>query len=219
MKNLFYFFTLLTLSLNTTLAAESLTKSASDIRLTGRLTGGLACTLDCGNCCTGNIATDNSQTLNLIIGGSEDDLSKIYNDGLDHSIKGYFYQTTGSCGMGKCSLFHITSVDQSDLPLYNSQTDQLEITSVLVDDKKLYQADLSGPFTIKSAAEISGMGEDCSKGQQCAEGYTCISYFGIAGNELKSCEISCKKNIHCPIGQNCISIADGPQDICYSAFK
>lgn len=215
MRNFLTILTLFILSLNTTLAADSITKSASDIRFTGRLTGQLACTLDCGNCCTGHTAADTSQTLIFNIGSSGDDLSKIYNDGLDHSIKGYFYQTTGSCGMGECTLFHITSVDQSDLPLYNSQTDQLEIPSVLVDDQKLFQADLSGPFTIKSASEISGMGEDCSKGQQCAEGYTCIGFFGIAGNELKSCEISCKKDIHCPIGQSCISIADGPQDICY----
>ena len=181
MRNLLYFFTLLTLSFNTTLAADNIIKSASDIRFTGRLTGGLACTLDCGNCCTGSIAADNSQTLNFAIGRSDTDLSKIYNDDLDHSIRGYFYHTNGSCGMGRCTLFHITSVDPSDLPIYNTQTNQLEIPAVLVGEKTLYQADLSGPFIVESAAEISGMGEDCSKGQQCAEGYTCIPFFGIAG--------------------------------------
>lgn len=214
MRYLVYFFTLLTLSLNTSFADDSTTKSASDISFTGQLKGELLCILDCGSCCTGKHATDNSQTLNFDIGGSEDDLSKIYNDGLDHSIKGYFYQTPGSCGKGTCSLFHITSVDQTELPLYNSQTNQLAIPFVLVDNKKLYQADLSGPFTIKSATEVSGQGEDCGNDQQCAEGLTCISYFGIAGNELKSCEISCKNSIHCPSGQSCINIADGPQDIC-----
>ena len=214
MRNLLYLFTLFILSLNITLAADNILKSASDIRFTGRLTGGLACTLDCGNCCTGNIVEDYSKTLNFNIGSSANDLSEIYNDGLDHAINGYFYQTTGSCGMGNCSLFHIVSIDQPDLPLYNSQTDYLKIPSVLVDDNRLYQVDLSGPFIITSAVEISGVGEDCSKEQQCAEGYTCVSYFGIAGNELKSCEISCEINTHCPIGQSCISIDDGPQNIC-----
>ncbi|OQK17390.1 hypothetical protein AU255_05785 [Methyloprofundus sedimenti] len=213
MRNLLYLFALFTLSLNIPLAADNIIKNASDIRFTGRLTSGLACTQDCSNCCTGNMVEDYSKTLNINIGSSAIDLSEIYNDGLDHAINGYFYQITDSCEVGNCSLFHITSIDQPDLPLYNSQADYLTIPSVLVDDNKLYQVDLSGPFIITSAVEIAGVGEDCSKEQQCAEGYSCISYFGIAGNELKSCEISCE-NTHCPIGQSCISIADGPQNIC-----
>lgn len=209
------FFSILTLSLNTVLADDNLAKSASNISFSGQLTGGLACTLDCGNCCTGNFAIDNSQTLNFTIGSSDVELAKVYNDGVDHYIKGYFYPSTGSCGMGECTFFHITSVDNTDLPSYNSQTDQLKIPAVVVDDKTVFNANLEGPFSIKSAAEIAGQGEDCSKGQQCAEGYTCVSYFGIAGNEFKSCEIPCSKQTHCPVGQSCLSIADGPQNICY----
>lgn len=212
---------LVLLSLNTVTAAEihpaeNPAKSASNISFSGHLTGGLACTLDCGNCCTGNIATDNSKTLTFTVGSSDADLKKVYNDGVEHLIKGYFYSSSGSCGMGKCTFFHVTSIDKNNLPSYDAQSGRLSIPAVAVDGKTVFSAALDGPFTVAEAAEITGQGGDCSKGQQCAEGYSCVSYFGIAGNELKSCEIPCGKELHCPIGQTCISISDGPQNICYS---
>ncbi len=215
MNKIIFSIYLLFLLIGPVTAADNLTKSASNISFLGQLTGGLACTLDCGNCCTGNIAADNSQTLNFSIGSSDVDLSKVYNDGTDHYVKGYFYPSSGSCGMGECTFFHVTSVDQTDLPSYSSQTGQLEIPAVVVDDKTVFHANLEGPFFIKNAAQIAGQGEDCSQGQQCAEGYSCVSYFGIAGNEFKSCEIQCGKVSHCPVGQLCLSISDGPQNICY----
>lgn len=55
----------------------------------------------------------------------------------------------------------------------------------------------------------------CSNAITCADGLTCVTYRGIAGNELASCEIPCQmKKPGCPSGQTCRRVADGPGEVC-----
>jgi hypothetical protein len=60
------------------------------------------------------------------------------------------------------------------------------------------------------------LGEPCGPGDACGEG-SCVSYFGIAGprgGELKSCEIRCDAKGGCANGRQCITVADGPGQVC-----
>lgn len=62
-----------------------------------------------------------------------------------------------------------------------------------------------------------GMGENCGPNDTCAQGLTCVSYYGIAGArgpEFKTCEIRCSDDSACPRGTKCITIADGPGQVC-----
>ena len=59
-------------------------------------------------------------------------------------------------------------------------------------------------------------GEKCPD-NQCDAGLTCVEYYGIAGArgpKFTSCEIPCKGGAACPQGQKCITIADGPGQVC-----
>jgi hypothetical protein len=60
------------------------------------------------------------------------------------------------------------------------------------------------------------LGEPCGAGDTCGEG-TCVSYFGIAGPrgpEFKSCEIRCDPQRACEGGRQCVTVADGPGQVC-----
>ena len=60
------------------------------------------------------------------------------------------------------------------------------------------------------------IGETCGPEDSCGEG-TCIKYFGIAGPrgpEFKSCEIRCDPTTGCEGGRKCVTIADGPGQVC-----
>ena len=60
-------------------------------------------------------------------------------------------------------------------------------------------------------------GEPCDANGKCARGLTCIKYYGVAGArgpQLTSCEVRCGKGGHCPKGQTCNTIADGPGQVC-----
>jgi hypothetical protein len=60
------------------------------------------------------------------------------------------------------------------------------------------------------------LGEPCGAGDACGEG-SCVSYHGIAGargGELKSCEIRCDPSRSCEGGRQCITVADGPGQVC-----
>ena len=60
------------------------------------------------------------------------------------------------------------------------------------------------------------LGEPCGAGDVCGEG-SCVSYHGIAGargGELKSCEIRCDPSRSCEGGRQCITVADGPGQVC-----
>jgi hypothetical protein len=67
------------------------------------------------------------------------------------------------------------------------------------------------------AALPSKAGETCDD-KGCGGGYTCVSYYGIAGPngpQFKSCEIPCgKATDKCPAGTKCVTIADGPGQVC-----
>jgi hypothetical protein len=62
------------------------------------------------------------------------------------------------------------------------------------------------------------LGEPCGPKDACGEG-SCVSYYGIAGPrgpEFKSCEIRCNPQGSCGGGRQCITIADGPGQVCRS---
>lgn len=69
-----------------------------------------------------------------------------------------------------------------------------------------------------SSPVAPGQGEKCGANDACASGLSCLTYYGIAGPrgpEFKSCEIPCAaKGSTCPAGQKCITIADGPGQVC-----
>ena len=70
-------------------------------------------------------------------------------------------------------------------------------------------------------AERPAQGDKCQPDTGCAEGLTCVSYYGVAGPsgpQFHSCEIPCGEGTPaCPDGQNCITIADGPGQVCRPA--
>lgn len=61
------------------------------------------------------------------------------------------------------------------------------------------------------------MGENCGEADACAQGLECVKYYGIAGArgpQFKTCEKKCDKKQTCPSGTSCITIADGPGQVC-----
>ena len=62
-----------------------------------------------------------------------------------------------------------------------------------------------------------GIGENCGDKDACAKGLTCVAYYGIAGArgpQFKTCEIKCTADANCPADHKCITIADGPGQVC-----
>lgn len=63
-----------------------------------------------------------------------------------------------------------------------------------------------------------GLGQDCGADDACADGLTCVTYYGIAGASgpaFKSCEVPCADpKAVCPEGTSCVTIADGPGQVC-----
>lgn len=61
------------------------------------------------------------------------------------------------------------------------------------------------------------------EGQPCEAPRQCISYYGIAGPSgpmFHACEIRCEREVDdggCPDGMRCVTIADGPGDVCQPA--
>lgn len=202
-------------------------QAAEKVSLSGTIEAA-ACAEACGICCATHIVTDTSGELSLQIGNSFVDLAKFSDDQQVHQLSGYFYETTGQCGVGECTLFAIEQVDQQQItePSYNASTEKLSIQSVVINniDNTRYAVTLSAPFNVDSAVEITqgneiAQGGDCSADNaQCANGTVCLSYFGIAGAqgpEFKTCEIPCSHpGTSCPLGQSCLTIADGPGQVC-----
>jgi hypothetical protein len=61
------------------------------------------------------------------------------------------------------------------------------------------------------------MGEKCGENDACAKGFECIKYYGIAGArgpQFKTCETKCDAKGGCPSGMKCVTIADGPGQVC-----
>jgi eight-cysteine-cluster-containing protein len=69
-----------------------------------------------------------------------------------------------------------------------------------------------------SGAALPKQTENCTADYKCGPGLTCKRYRGIAGAagpEFKTCEIPCSgKGSTCPAGQTCVTIADGPGQVC-----
>lgn len=59
---------------------------------------------------------------------------------------------------------------------------------------------------------------ECGGKGPCTDGKQCIEYFGFAGPsgpKFYACEIPCADDKNaCPEGQECITIADGPGQVC-----
>lgn len=59
--------------------------------------------------------------------------------------------------------------------------------------------------------------QPCPQGD-CGDGLKCLTYYGIAGPQgpkFTSCEIPCAgRSSVCPAGQACVTIADGPGQVC-----
>jgi hypothetical protein len=68
-----------------------------------------------------------------------------------------------------------------------------------------------------SARAEPQQGQPCDAAGKCAAGLVCVRYYGIAGPrgpQMTSCEIRCSTNEQCPRGQSCVTIADGPGQVC-----
>ncbi|HWO26311.1 MAG TPA: hypothetical protein VNO30_46605 [Kofleriaceae bacterium] len=69
---------------------------------------------------------------------------------------------------------------------------------------------------VNASDDRPGQGEPCPD-DVCAQGLTCLKYYGFggeAGGLLTSCEIRCDRAGQCPAGQSCITIYDGPGQVC-----
>jgi hypothetical protein len=60
-------------------------------------------------------------------------------------------------------------------------------------------------------------GAVCSDTAPCAQGLSCTTYYGIAGANgpaFQSCELKCGSDADCAAGTHCITISDGPGQVC-----
>ncbi|MCH7815667.1 MAG: hypothetical protein IIC60_03745 [Proteobacteria bacterium] len=201
--------------------------AAEKVSLSGTVEA-VACAAACGICCPTHRVIDTSATLILQIGNAFVDLSKISDDGQVHQLSGYFYETTGQCGIGECTLFAVEQIDQQQIaePAYDLATEELSIQSIVIDDVDgaRYAVTLSAPFNVVSSVELTeqntvAQGGDCAgENAICTDDTVCVAYFGIAGSqgpEFHSCEIPCSHpGASCPLGQSCVTIADGPGQVC-----
>lgn len=194
------------------------------VSFTGRLDN-VACAAVCGNCCTGQRLTEINGGFGADVGASDVDLTSVLDSNTNLPVTGFFFQGTGQCGMGSCTLFHVRSVSSSadDRPSFTSSTGQLHLPEVVIDGGARYEATLGPPYDVLTAQLLGDQtlvqqAEDCSgEGVACAAGLTCVSYFGIAGANgplFQTCEIPCESSASCPSGQQCIGIADGPGQVC-----
>ena len=75
----------------------------------------------------------------------------------------------------------------------------------------------------RSSHALDGQGAAC-RNDQCPEPLTCVKYYGVAGPqgpEFSSCEIPCPRGTDdaCPKGQTCVTIADGPGQVCRASSR
>ena len=79
-----------------------------------------------------------------------------------------------------------------------------------------YRAASTAPVEAQGGGGAA-QGMPCADGK-CAAGLECVAYYGIAGPrgpQFTSCEIRCgMAGKGCPEGQKCITIADGPGQVC-----
>jgi hypothetical protein len=76
---------------------------------------------------------------------------------------------------------------------------------------------VTGGSTGDGGVNLDDLGKPCVD-NQCPAGLTPVKYCGIAGcnnGEFCSCEIPCDKDPKiCPAGTTCVTIADGPGQVC-----
>jgi hypothetical protein len=74
---------------------------------------------------------------------------------------------------------------------------------------------------VEPMIDTAALGANCDDTGACQSGVSCLKYFGIAGPsgpEFSSCEIPCTgKGDACPEGTKCMTIADGPGEVCRTA--
>lgn len=74
------------------------------------------------------------------------------------------------------------------------------------------------PAPSEPVIDLAKLGSACGPADLCEGGTTCATYYGIAGPSgpaFKSCEIACSdKGATCPTGSRCVTIADGPGQVC-----
>lgn len=198
----------------------------SAVHFSGTLDGELACTLNCGNCCTGQMVTEQNNGFTAVINDLDDSFAQFLSDSETHQVEGYFYQGAGSCGMNMCTFFKVTGIDSDQIdidsvvPKYASETQRLELPLLYVNKSRYYKVSLDAPYNIVDITKIMKQGESCAideEQRECDTGLDCLSYFGIAGGsgpEFFSCEIACESDSNCSNDQQCITIADGPGQVC-----
>lgn len=197
--------------------------AAEEISLSGTLDS-VFCTQACGTCCGTSVIQETSGELRIPVGNSFVSLTGIRDTRSIHRFTGRYYDTNGQCGVGQCKLFQIESVDQSRVsePSYDTDSETLTLPSAVIGGtQQRYLLQLLPPYNIRSLVNLTGQasipqGQSCAElGSQCEAGTTCLSYYGIAGASgplFKTCEIPC--NGQCPAGQSCVTIADGPGQVC-----
>lgn len=65
--------------------------------------------------------------------------------------------------------------------------------------------------------DTAALGQPCGEGDSCQPAASCVAYYGIAGPsgpQFKSCEITCGGKGTCPEGTACVTVADGPGEVC-----
>lgn len=68
---------------------------------------------------------------------------------------------------------------------------------------------------------LPGQGDSCTV-DPCPNHLECSSYYGVGGDSgplFASCEIPCRTNLDCPIGQVCCTIYDGPGQVCCPCYQ
>jgi hypothetical protein len=185
------------------------------------------CAQACGICCPTHQITDTSGEIILQVGNSFVDVDLISGDSSIHRFTGSFFETTGQCGVGECTLFAIESIDKSPPAevVYDNDQEELTVSSGFIKDtNEHYAFSLRPPFNISflmllTEDSIKAQTQSCAApGSLCETGTSCVSYYGIAGANgplFKSCEISCAMpGASCGVGQSCVTIADGPGQVC-----
>jgi hypothetical protein len=80
-----------------------------------------------------------------------------------------------------------------------------------------WQVDGGGRFVALGTQDtLPQQGEPCPD-RVCDRGLTCVAFYGFAGPAgglFTSCEIPCGDKDRCPGGQQCVTIADGPGEVC-----
>ncbi|HUQ06126.1 MAG TPA: hypothetical protein VM261_26665 [Kofleriaceae bacterium] len=70
---------------------------------------------------------------------------------------------------------------------------------------------------VEPALDTAALGQPCGEGGTCGTGASCVKYYGIAGPsgpEFTSCEVTCAGKGACPEGTRCVTVADGPGEVC-----